>query len=62
MTRQHLGEAEGADQRRDQRDAAGEIGMPKVKRGIGVDALLPDHRDEQAEEARDPALQRRRRR
>ena len=47
--RQDLGEAERADQRRDQRDAAGQLVVAEGEAVVGVDAVLADLRDEQAE-------------
>ena len=55
---QHLGEAEGADQHRNEREAAGEIGVAEAEALVGVHALLADAGDEQAEQAGKPALQR----
>ena len=55
---QHFGEAEGADQHRDQPEAAGEVGVAEAEALVGVHALLPDAGDEQAEEAGEPALER----
>ena len=46
--RQHLGEAEGADQRRDQRDAAGELVPAEGEAVVGIETLLADLRDEEA--------------
>ena len=56
--RQHLGEAERADQRRDQRDAAGELAPAEGEAVVGIEAFLADLRDEQAERAHQPALER----
>jgi hypothetical protein len=55
---QHLGEAERADQRRDQRDAAGQLVPAEGEAVVGVEAFLADLRDEQAERAHQPALDR----
>ena len=55
---QHLGDAEGADERRQQPDAAGEIGEAEGEALVVVVGLLADRGDEQAEEAGDVALQR----
>ena len=55
---QNFGKAEGADQRRNQRDAAGQIVDAEGEAVIGIHAFLADRGDEQPEEARDPALQR----
>ena len=42
-----LGEAEGADQRRHQREAAGQVAVAEVEALVGVDAVLPDGGDEE---------------
>ena len=47
---QHFGEAERADQRRDQRDAAGELVPAEREAVVGIEAFLADLRDEQAEQ------------
>ena len=44
--RQHFGEAERADQRRDQRDAAGELVPAEREAVVGIQAFLADLRDE----------------
>ncbi len=55
---QHLGEAEGADECGDQAEAAHELRDAVGETRVGVDALLPHHREQQAEEAGEPALER----
>ena len=55
---QHFGEAECADQHRDQPEAARKVGIAEREALIGIHAVLPDAGDEQAEEAREPALDR----
>ena len=55
---QHLGQAEGADQCRDQGDAAGELAPVEGEAVVGVEALLADLGDEEAERAHQPALDR----
>ena len=56
--RQHLGEAERADQRRDQRDAARELVPAEGEAVVGVQPFLADLGDEEAERAHQPALER----
>ncbi len=56
--RQDLGEAERADQRRDQRDAARELVPAEGEPVVRVEAFLADLRDEEAERAHQPALER----
>ena len=58
MADQHLRHAEDADQHRQQPEPAGEVRVAEGEARIGVVGLLPDGGDEQAEEARDVALQR----
>ena len=55
---QHLGDAVGADQRRQQADAAGKVGEAEGEALIVVVGLLADGGDPQAEEAGDVALER----
>ena len=58
MTRDDLGKAEGSDHRRDEGDAASEVGAAEGEARVGVDALHADHGDEEPDKARDPALDR----
>ena len=55
---QHFRETKCADQRRDQRDAAGELAPSESEPVMGVEPLLADLRHEQAERAHQPALER----
>ncbi len=55
---QQLREAEGADQRRNELDAAGEIAHAEREALVRVLRLLPDRGDEEAGDAGDPALER----
>ena len=54
---QHLRESEGADQRRQQAEAARKVRIAESEPLVGVDALLSDHGGEQAEEPGDPAFE-----
>jgi hypothetical protein len=55
---QHLGDAERAYQRRQEPDAAGEVGAAESEALIIIVGLLPDGGDPQPEEARKIALER----
>ena len=54
---QHLGDAKGADQRRQQSDAAGQVGEAEGIALVVVIGLLTDGGDEQAEKAGNVALE-----
>ena len=56
--REHFRKAESADQDRDEPESAGEIGIAEAEALIGIHAFLADAGDEQAEKAREPALER----
>jgi hypothetical protein len=55
---QHLGKAERADQRGDQRNPAGELAPSEREPVVGIEAFLADLRDEQTERSHQPSFQR----
>ena len=55
---QHLGEAEGANKNRDQREPAGKVRAAEAEARIGVEPLLPDAGNEQPQKSCKPTLER----